>query len=339
MTGCKQKPAADFDALVVSGTAPLAVQFTDLSTSGGSPITAWHWLFGDGAESTLQAPAHTYSTAGTYNVSLEVTSSKGSDTELKLAYIHVAAPVAGTIQTVMLPGNVPMELVWIPGGAFMMGRYAGEQDSFAWEDPQHSVTLGGFWMATHELTKRQWTAVMGTTPWSGQLFVLADLDSPAVYVSWDDAKSFLTALNNYTGQTFRLPAEAEWEYACRAGETTRYYWGDDPGYTDIGNFSWYLGNCSSELYAHVVGGKTANGFGLYDMSGNVSEWCEDDAHNDYIGAPTGGQAWVDTPRGIVREVRGGAWNGPSYGCRSADRSSGPPNLGFSSLGFRIVQAS
>ncbi|NQU42433.1 formylglycine-generating enzyme family protein, partial [bacterium] len=130
--------------------------------------------------------------------------------------------------TVYLPGGVALVLVRIPTGSFLMGRYPGEQDSYSTEDPQHLVTIAyDFYMGKYELTKAQWTAVMGTTPWSGQSYVLNDPNSPAVYVSWNDALSFVSALNTHlssTGQdsaTMRLPSEAEWEYACRAGTTTR----------------------------------------------------------------------------------------------------------------------
>jgi len=227
----------------------------------------------------------------------------------------------GPEETIMLPDAVQLAMVWIPGGTFMMGRYAGEQDSWETEDPQHQVAVPGFWMAKYELTKRQWQAVMGTTPWSGQVFVLDELDSPAVFVSWDDAKAFITELNTDTGLTFRLPSEAEWEYACRADTTTRFYWGDDPDYTQIGNYAWYEGNTwnADEQYAHVVGLKLPNAFGLYDMSGNVLEWCEDDWHSSYTGAPVNGSAWVDSPRGSYRLPRGGSWGGHGLNCRSAYR--------------------
>lgn len=249
-------------------------------------------------------------------------------------------PEEGEGETFILPGDVPLEMVWIPGGTFMMGRYPGEMDSNEYEDPQHTVTVPGFWMGKYEVTKAQWTAVMGTTPWSGKDYVLDDPNSPAVYLSWNDTKAFITALSSYTGQSFRLPSEAEWEYACRAGTTTRFYWGDDPSSTAISNYAWWYGNTHivDEDYAHVVGQKLANVFGLFDMSGNVLEWCEDDWHNSYTGAPVDGSAWVDSPRGSNRIFRGGAWSDYGYRWRSAyrgnGRTSGPGNTGYY-FGFRL----
>ncbi|MCX5769473.1 MAG: formylglycine-generating enzyme family protein [Candidatus Hydrogenedentes bacterium] len=247
----------------------------------------------------------------------------------------------GDPQNIMLPDNVRLEMVWIPAGTFMMGRYPGEQGSYDWEDPQHQVTVPGFWMGKYELTKRQWQAVMGTTPWSGYEYVGDDLDSPAVWVSWDDAKAFITELNTHTGLTFRLPSEAEWEYACRADTTTRFYWGDDPDYTLINDYAWWYGNAgdANEQYAHVVGLKLPNAFGLHDMSGNVYEWCEDDWHSSYTGAPADGSAWVDSPRGSDRMIRGGCWG--YYGsCRSAYRiyyyHYGPSDE-TNGLGFRLAR--
>ena len=245
----------------------------------------------------------------------------------------------GEEETVLLPGGVPLTMVKIPGGTFLMGRYPGEQDSSSSEDPQHSVSVPGFWMGKYELTKAQWTAVMGTTPWNGQIYVLNDPDSPAVYVSWNDAQSFITTLNGLTGLTFRLPSEAEWEYACRAGTTTRFYWGDDPSYT-VGNaYCWWRYNAYdvNERYAHIVGLKTENAFGLYDMSGNAWEWCEDDWHSNYTGAPTDGSAWVDSPRGSARVLRGGSWNSDGYLCRSANRGSSIPSYTYGSFGFRLAR--
>ena len=255
---------------------------------------------------------------------------------LALAGLSQAVPAAE--QTVLLPGGVPLMMVWIPGGSYLMGRYAGEQDSNSTGDPQHWVTLGGFWMAKYELTKRQWTAVMGTKPWLyGGSSVLADPDSPAMHVSWNNAQSFLTAMNSYTGKNFRLPSEAQWEYACRGGTRTRFYWGDDLDGTAIGIYGWYWGNCSyQQQYAHVVGQKLPNAFGLYDMSGNVDEWCEDDWHGNYTGAPSDGGAWVDSPRGISRVYRGGDFGGLTSSCRSAVRYDNTPVTYSDGIGFRLA---
>ena len=284
----------------------------------------------------------------TYDTALGFTLSSGEG-GTKTVYFKVrnaageSAPVSDTIDfaehTVLLPGDVPLTVVWIPAGSFDMGRYTGEQDSSSIEDPQHSVSVPGFWMGKYELTKAQWTAVMGTTPWNGQIYVLNDPDSPAVYVSWNDAQSFITTLNGLTGLTFRLPSEAEWEYACRAGTTTRFYWGDDPSYT-VGNaYCWWRYNAYdvNERYAHIVGLKTENAFGLYDMSGNAWEWCEDDWHSNYTGAPTDGSAWVDSPRGSYRVARGGGWDDYGNFCRSAFRGYTYPSLTHGSLGFRLAR--
>ena len=129
----------------------------------------------------------------------------------------------------------------------------------------------------------------------------------------------------------RLPSEAEWEYSCRASTQTRFYWGDDPGYTQIGAYAWY-----STSATNPVGGKTANTFGLYDMSGNVFEWCEDDYHDGYTGAPADGSAWMDTPRAAIRIVRGGSWGSDASYCRSAFRSGYTAGGRGTNYGFRLV---
>ncbi len=153
---------------------------------------------------------------------------------------------------------------------------------------------------------------------------------------------FITEVNNYTGLTFRLPSEAEWEYACRAGNhtpPTRFYWGDDPGYTTINDYEWWYGNSFNvgEQYAHLVGQKLPNAFGLYDMSGNAWEWCEDDWHPNYILAPTNGLAWVDSPRGFYRVLRSGSWYGKDYACRSACRTYFNTAVANFTFGLRLAR--
>ncbi|MEA3365881.1 MAG: formylglycine-generating enzyme family protein [Candidatus Hydrogenedentes bacterium] len=240
-------------------------------------------------------------------------------------------------ETIMLPGDVPLEMVRIEPGTFQMGRYSGEKDSWPDEHPQHQVTLtSGFWMAKYELTKAQWTAVMGTTPWSGLNYVLDNPDSPAVYVSWHDAQAFITAVNSYTSKTFRLPTEAEWEYACRAWTTTRFYWGDDPGYTAIDDYAWWEGNADyvGQDYAHVVGQKLPNAFGLYDMSGNVWEWRQDWYDSDYYSSSP--ETDPEGPAsGSRRVLRGGGWADNGNYCRSAYRPDASPSYTRFDIGFRL----
>ena len=153
----------------------------------------------------------------------------------------------------------------------------------------------------------------------------------------DDAQTFLAALNQQDpGKDYRLPSEAEWEYACRAGTTSRFYWGDDSAYSQIGTYAWYFGNFDE--HTHPVGTKAPNAWGLYDMIGNVWEWCEDDSHADYTGAPTDGSAWIDSPRGAERTWRGGSIRSYEVVCRSAKRGGFGAGVGTGWRGFRIVRA-
>lgn len=259
--------------------------------------------------------------------------------------------------TLLLPGDIPLELVWIPAGTFMMGRYPGEPNSLSNEDPQHEVTLtDGFWLGKYEITQQQWLAVMGSWPVVPP-DVTAGLGNnyPAYNISWQDAKQFITSLNMHvvtSGQgplTTRLPSEAEWEYACRAGTQTRFYFGDSLDCDRLcedcaagvlsGNrsdYMWYCGNNTPEG-TKAVGGKIPNACGLYDMSGNLYEWCEDDYHSNYIGAPVDGSAWINSPRAGYRILRGGRWNWVAQYCRSSRRNgNGTPTDFSTSTGFRLA---
>lgn len=256
------------------------------------------------------------------------------------------ASTSGQEVTITLPGGVPLVLIYCPAGKFQMGCVPGEQDSYFYEDYQHQVTLTkDFYMGKYVVTKRQWTAVMGTTPWSGQSNVLDDPESPAIYVSWNDiagSGGFIEKLNQHlasTGQTatVRLPTEPEWEYACRAGTTTRFYWGDDSSYSLIGNYARYNNNTyyAGEQYAPVVGSKLPNAWGLYDMSGNVWEWCqdwyEDNYASDSVTDPIGPVS------GVTRVLRGGSWSAGAGSCRSATRNYAAPAFPYSHIGFRLAQ--
>jgi formylglycine-generating enzyme required for sulfatase activity len=243
--------------------------------------------------------------------------------------------------TVTLPGGVPLDLVQIPGWTFTMGSPDSEQDRNSDEGPQHQVALTGYWMGVYVVTQAQWAAVMGGNPSYFQGANAGGVNTenrPVEQVSWNDCNTFLNALNAYvttTGQgaaTFRLPTEAEWEYACRAGTTTRFYWGDDPDYTAVGNYAWCYGNSGNQT--HDVGLLLPNAWGLYDMNGNVWQWCQ-----DWYGAYAAGAQTNPTgaASGSYRVQRGGSWNNFFYLCRSAYRSSPPPADAYDLNGFRVAR--
>ena len=218
-----------------------------------------------------------------------------------------------------LPNGVTLEMVGLPAGQFLMGSPDSDPDASDFEKPQHQVQVNSFAIGKYPITQAQYEAVMGINP---SLFQ-NNPQNPVKSVSWDDAQAFCQKLSQITGKTYRLPTEAEWEYACRAGTTTRFYFGDDAN--QLGDYAWYIGNSQGET--HPVGQKRPNAWGLYDMSGNVWEWCEDDWHDNYKNAPSDGSAWL-TDDNIYQIVRGGSWYKllrggswdyqPEY-CRSASR--------------------
>ncbi|MCX5771442.1 MAG: SUMF1/EgtB/PvdO family nonheme iron enzyme [Candidatus Hydrogenedentes bacterium] len=245
----------------------------------------------------------------------------------------------GETLTVLVQGDVPLDFVQIPAGSFTMGSPSSELGRMADEGPQHLVTIADpFWLTQTEVTKQQWQALMGTTPWEGQANVLTHADSPAVYVSWNDAHSFIAALNSLTGQTYRLPSEAQWEYAARAGSMTRFYWGKDPTFAAITSYAWWDGNADAidQDHAHVTGLKLPNNRDLYDVAGNVWEWCQDWYHIAYHDAPNDGSPW-EVPAGTMRIRRGGSWTSPGELCRSAYRSLADPTTANDVIGFRVAK--
>ncbi len=276
-----------------------------------------------------------------------------------------AAPIVEET-TVYLPGSVPLVMVKIPAGLFQMGAYPGErsQGFSGAEYPQHTVSINlDYYMAKYELTQQQWLAVMGSWPGTAPSSALGAGDNyPAYYISWDDCQNFIVALNNHissTGQgwaNFRLPNEAEWEYACRAGTQTRFFFGDsltdasgspiddfdDDGPAGVlpGNrsdYMWYYYNYDAPTYgSKPVGTKLPNQFGLYDMSGNVLEWCQDYWHDDYHGAPTIGSPWL-SPTSYYRVVRGGYWDWAAFDCRSAARGPIFPDHRYYACGLRLAR--
>lgn len=234
--------------------------------------------------------------------------------------------------TLTIPGaeQVQLKMKLVPAGTFIMGSPSEEADRRDDEGPQHQVVISkAFYMGIYEVTQAQWAAVMGTYP---SMFVNVPAN-PVEQVSWEDCQRFITKLNTMVIGTFRLPTEAEWEYACRAGSTTRFPWGDDPDYSLIGQYAWYSINSYSKT--NLVGQKKPNTWGLYDMHGNVWEWCSDwyaasysmDKQTDPEGPATGSK----------RVARGGGWGiSPRY-CRSAGRYGDSPADMHGGVGFRLVR--
>ena len=224
-------------------------------------------------------------------------------------------------------GDLLSSLVSIPGGTFMMGS---TEDPI--EMPVHTVTLQGFQIGAYEVTQAQYEAIMGSNPSYFQGF--GTENNPVEQVSWYEAREFCTLLSAQTGRTFTLPSEAQWEYACRAGSTTRYSFGDDDGL--LYNYAWW--NANSNGTTPPVGTKLPNAWGLYDMHGNVYEWCLDSWHDSYTGAPTDGSAW-EPETGSLRMVRGGSWVIGVWFGRSASRDcSHEPSWWDDRTGFRVVLA-
>ncbi len=217
------------------------------------------------------------------------------------------------------------DFIAIPAGSFVLGSPATEAGRSD-DEAQHNVTLSkGFWMGKHEVTQAQWTKVMGTNPSH-----FAGEDLPVENVSWDDVQEFLSKLAALEGVTFRLPTEAEWEYACRAGNTTAYSFGDSAALLD--QYAWHAGN--SGRTTHPAGSTEPNLWGLYDMHGNVWEWCQ-----DFLGVyPVGLTTDPKGPGAGIKHVgRGGSFAVESSNCRSADRSASDPSTKGADLGFRICR--
>lgn len=218
-----------------------------------------------------------------------------------------------------------MDLVEIGAGSFCMGSNARE--AIEDEKPVHKVTINySFYMAKFEVTQSQWQAVTGNNP---SIFKECGGNCPVENVSWDDAHNFISKLNQSNdGFRYRLPAEAEWEYACRAG-TTEDKWG-----TILDTMTWYDKNSGKRT--HPVGQKQPNAWGLTDMHGNVREWCEDWYHETYNGAPKDGSAWVTGGEQKERVLRSGSFFDWVYVASSSDRNRRPPDYRDSTIGFRLV---
>jgi formylglycine-generating enzyme required for sulfatase activity len=232
------------------------------------------------------------------------------------------------------------ELVWIAPGKFLMGSPKSEIGP-AEALHQVPVTLTqGFWLGRYEVTQLEWQTLMHTTPWQGKENVKEGDDYPVTFVSWDEAQKFCAKLTETERQAGRLPAgwkymlptEAQWEYACRAGTTTRYSFGDKVA--ELGNYAWFVDNAANGGAGnpHYVGKKKPNPWGLSDMHGNVWEWCLD----GYLERLPGGLDPLGPPTNPRRVYRGGCWHYPGSLCLSTTRAWGDPDNRGSGLGFRVA---
>jgi formylglycine-generating enzyme required for sulfatase activity len=219
-------------------------------------------------------------------------------------------------------------MIALPVGSFDMGSNNGGAD----EKPVHRVTIAKpFAIEKTEVTQAQWKSIMGNNPshFSGGLLFGRDCENcPVEQVNWNDAQAFIQKLNAKTGKQYRLPSEAEWEYACRAGSQQEYCGSDD-----VNSVAWNANNSGDRT--HPVATKQANAFGLYDMSGNVWEWVEDSYHESYNGAPTDGSVWSGD--GAKRVFRGGSWHYLAQRTRAAMRAWDGPEESSGAIGFRLAR--
>ena len=223
-------------------------------------------------------------------------------------------------------------MVYIPSGKFTMGS-PPEEKGDDYERPQiKDVNVSAFYVGKYEVTQAQWQAIMGNNPSKFK----DNFQNPVEQVSWDDAQEFCKRLSQKTGKEFRLPSEAEWEYACRAGRTTAYSF-DDVEYASLGEYAWYKDNSGAKT--HPVGQKKPNPWGLYDMYGNVWEWCQD-SYEKYGGESDltrkTGKAVAKENNNSYHLVRGGSLDDIAWNCRSASRYSHTARSQYNYNGFRVV---
>jgi formylglycine-generating enzyme required for sulfatase activity len=245
-----------------------------------------------------------------------------------------------------------LEMVLIPAGSFLMGSPADELDHYDFERPQHQVTLPQFFLGKYPVTQAQWSAVAAFSPINRELESdpsgFKGADRPVEQVSWEDAVEFCDRLSQHTGRPYRLPSEAEWEYACRAGTTTPFHFGETIT-TDLANYcgtdrpeydwSGSYGRGPKGIYRQettpVGSFEVANAFGLYDMHGNVWEWCADRWHDNYEAAPSDGSAWLEGGSESYL-LRGGSWYLNPRLCRSAYRDVNARVYRDHDIGFRVA---
>ncbi len=244
--------------------------------------------------------------------------------------------------------DLKMKFVWCPQGKFTMGSPKSEKLRSKNEDQADVTLMTGFWLGKYEVTQSEWKQVMKDEPWEGQKFTKEGADYPATFVDWDHATDFCRKLTERERQAGRLPkdweytlpTEAQWEYACRARTETRFSFGDD--HSKLGDYAWFGENASNagEEYAHRVGQKKPNPWGLCDMHGNVWEWCRDIYTEKHPGGRDPEVKSDETTKDQYRVNRGGGWDNPAAGSRSAgNRAWSLPGDRDWSIGFRVALCS
>ncbi len=231
--------------------------------------------------------------------------------------------IQGIEELTITVGNVQFTMVQVVGGSFLMGN-DGKDNEEVNEKPAHKVTLSTYWIGKTEVTQQLWQAVMGNNP---SYFKGTDL--PVENVSWNDCQQFIKRLNNLTGRSFRLPTEAEWEYAAYGGSRTNGY--TFSGGNNAPDVAWYWGNANDKT--HPVGKKRANELGIHDMTGNVWEWCQD-WYGYYSAASQQNPRGAKTGR--YRVNRGGAWCFEQKAARNAARFANKPDGRYKSVGLRLA---
>jgi formylglycine-generating enzyme required for sulfatase activity len=306
---------------VQTGTLQMAV----------TPFDAQIVLTGDAGESYSAEGMHVFEDipVGTYTAKV---SAAGYETKTETIVIKTGERISESIKLENAiekqTTDFGIAMIYVKGGSFTMGC-TSEQGSECRdnEKPAHQVTLSDFYIGKYEVTQKQWRAVMGTDP--PKLRFKGCDDCPVERVSWNDIQDFIKKLNQKTGKKYRLPTEAEWEYAARGGSQNRGY--KYAGSYNIGEVAWYDGNSSNKT--HAVGGKKPNELGIYDMSGNVWEWCNDWYGNYSSGSQRNPQGPTS---GTYRVLRGGGWNLIARFCRVSNRSSFNPGYRGYNCGFRLA---
>ena len=249
-----------------------------------------------------------------------------------LSAMSVLLLLISTSATEEYVNSINMEFIRVPAGTFFMGAQDLENGSSK-EKPRHKVHISqSFYLSKYEVTQKQWMAVMGSINPSNFL----SPDRPVDEVSWNDVQAFIQKLGAIEKtHSYRLPTEAEWEYAARAGSETNYCYGNDPEGVDLNRYAWFERN--SDKQTHPVGLLSPNAWGLYDMHGNVTEWVQDRYDKEYYSNSPDKDPQGPTT-GRKRVVRGGAWINQAYSCRSAARGYYSADYTDSDFGFRIVKA-